>query len=433
MPYPKEIASGESLRFLESSPEFQKFKGTILPKEGMAMPEPKPVQIARRKWIPKSVIAIDGSNITAPLNRQFPVAEAGLVIISAVAIDLNLLRKVPLGEIPRPKVFHEMENPGAFVKGPVPGDCVVHKDTPNDSPVNFFRRTVHEIFANTIPENPETLLDTLRGMEGINPRGNCPAGCDAPFELGKEKCRNCGEKWYEIDALRLHEPFNEAHSSQEAHGRLRNTLEIFVLLNILRFFAKNCPQYFADCLFVLDGPLAIFGAPASILRPVRKELMRLNQKSQEVTGQDIALIGVEKTGILSRHWEQVDFDEEKGPRSRYHNNTIILPDSEYIRKNIKFNKQAYGDDTHFGRFVLYKTNKGKHVVLNTAMLSERSQNFADNDMDCFHRLGDALDVMDELATYLYQDAFIPLVRAHANAAIPLKRGFDIIKNLFEDK
>lgn len=70
-------------------------------------------------------------------------------------------------------------------------------------------------------------------------------------------------------------------------------------------------------------------------------------------------------------------------------------------------------------------------MLNTAMLSKHSQNFLNDDLECFHRLGDALDVMDELATYLYRDGFMPLVRAHANAAIPLRRGTDIMRSLFE--
>lgn len=442
MPYPKETASGESLRWLEKSQAFTDFKGRIVSGENAGALQPRLMSgILRRAWTPKRVIAIDGSNVTAPLNRHFPVAEAGLVSVSAVLINLSLLRNAPPGKIPRPKIFHDMESAVPFVSAPVPGLYVVEKDNPADTDMNFFRRTVHQIFAREIHEEHETLLETLYAI--THPPGkprfasgiSCPIeDCGEKFNMDEEECPRCKEKWYATDALRLHRYFSDASSSGEAHGRLRSALEVIVLLNLLRFFEAHGPEHLADCLFVLDGPLAIFGSPASILRPIKEELLRINAKSLEVNKQDIALIGVEKSGMLYQHWEQLDFDAEKGPRARFDKKTVIAPDSEYIRKNIKFNApgKPHGEDTHFGRFVLYKTNKGEHVVLNTAMLSEHSQKFANNDLACFHRLGDALDVMDELATYLYQDGFMPLIRAHANAAIPLKRGTDIIKNLFRD-
>ena len=444
MPYPKEIASGESLRWLERSPAFNEFKGKILPNETITMPNPERLNISRQNWTPRRVIAIDGSQVTAPLHRHFPVAEAGLVVVSVVSINLNLLRSVPSGEIPHPKIFHDMENVKPFVNEPIPGIHVVEKDKHEDTAVNFFRRTVHQIFAREIQQEHETLLDTLCAITQppipsnppFAPNSDCPTdGCTKKFILGKETCPECGEKWYATDVLRLHEYFSDASSSGEAHGRLRSAIEVIVLLNLLRFFAGKCPKYLADCLFILDGPLAIFGTPASILRPIRDELLRINAIARQVNGRDVALVGIEKSGILYQHWEQLDFNAEEGPRTRFPNSTVITPDSKYIGENIKFSTtgKAHGKDTHFGRFVLYKTNKGEHVVLNTAMLSEHSQNFANNDLDCFHRLGDALDVMDELATYLYQDGFMPLIRAHANAAIPLKRGTDIIRNLFEER
>ena len=40
--------------------------------------------------------------------------------------------------------------------------------------------------------------------------------------------------------------------------------------------------------------------------------------------------------------------------------------------------------------------------------------------------------MDELSTYLYEDGFAPLVRAHAHAAIPLKAGTGLLANIFKD-
>ena len=63
------------------------------------------------------------------------------------------------------------------------------------------------------------------------------------------------------------------------------------------------------------------------------------------------------------------------------------------------------------------------------MTTEASQDFRRCDLACYPRLGDMLNVLDRLATYLHRDGFMPLVRAHAHAAIPLRRGSDIIRSL----
>lgn len=156
--------------------------------------------------------------------------------------------------------------------------------------------------------------------------------------------------------------------------------------------------------------------------------------AKETNGTDLVLFGIQKTGAFVEHWEQIDWDDNKGPRTRFANRSAIVPDSEYIKNNIMPSKAGknFGVDTYFGKTVMYKTNKGEHIVLNTAMLNEKSRDSKSNAPECYPRLGDVLDVMDHMATHLYRDGFLPLVRAHAHAAILLKRGSDIIKTLLEE-
>ena len=47
--------------------------------------------------------------------------------------------------------------------------------------------------------------------------------------------------------------------------------------------------------------------------------------------------------------------------------------------------------------------------------------------------GDALDLIDELGTHLYKDGFAPLARAHLHAAVPLRRGTEILASIFSDR
>jgi hypothetical protein len=126
---------------------------------------------------------------------------------------------------------------------------------------------------------------------------------------------------------------------------------------------------------------------------------------------------------------------ERGPRGRYPRGIAFAPDAAYINRNIVLRPvvaKPHGVDTYFGRKLFYKTSAGAHAVVTTAMINEASEDFQRCDADCYPRLGDMLDVLDHLATHLYRDGFMPLVRAHAHAAIPLRRGADIIRTLFRE-
>ena len=75
---------------------------------------------------------------------------------------------------------------------------------------------------------------------------------------------------------------------------------------------------------------------------------------------------------------------------------------------------------------------GGYVEVNTAMLSDLSGNSESNSTECYPRSGDILDVVDRLPTYIYDDGFLPIVRAQI-ASIPLKRGKDAMESFLEDR
>ena len=441
MPYENERASGDSLIRLENSQALKEFKGTILVKAEDTLVEPPILQVPRRNWYPRRVIAIDGSDLMPRVNNGFPGAEAGLLMTSVVAIKLDQLKSLDANTIPRPSFFRDIETTHTL-EAAMPGIGVVRKGIVDDTPINFFRHKTYDTLASAIANNHETLLETMRAIcknVGFQSRIDCPAvDCEERYKRkDAEYTCHCErrETMFETDILRLHEYFDGVRTGKEALGRLRSVLEILILLNILRFFVEKFPKYLEDCAFVLDGPLAIFGTPASILRPVREELKRLNREARKDNGTDIVVFGVEKTGRFKEHWEQLDWQDGVGPGSRFRDQTVIALDDEYIKNNIvpaDKKGKPFGEDTHFGRAILYKTNKGEHIVIHVAMLNELAGNFRNNSLECYPRLNDILDVTDQLATHIYDGGFMPLVRAHAHAAIPLKRGTDIIKSLLED-
>ncbi|HVM81920.1 MAG TPA: hypothetical protein VMU06_23060, partial [Stellaceae bacterium] len=121
---------------------------------------------------------------------------------------------------------------------------------------------------------------------------------------------------------------------------------------------------------------------------------------------------------------------------RYRPKTVITPDTRYIHRNVVFRPEdakPYGGIVYFGRKILYKTASGAHTVINSAIVNDAGCDFSNITLDVFPRLGDTLDVMDHLSTYLYQDGFMPLVRANAHAAIPLEKGARLLEKIFEGK
>ncbi len=210
-----------------------------------------------------------------------------------------------------------------------------------------------------------------------------------------------------------------------------------MLLNVLRFFLSTprTTRMLPEFAFVIDGPLAAFGQFAAVAPRVRDELCRINSECLRMTGRPLLLFSLIKTGQFVEHFDQLDFDEKSGPGRRYSERTALLPSIDYIHRNIVYRPpgaKEWGKDTYFGRMVLYKNATGQRMVVNTAMTSEAAVDLSNTSISAYPGLPDTLGVVDRLSTYLFEGGFVPIVRAHSHAAIPLKIGGEILKELFDD-
>ena len=439
MPFENEIATGESLLALQKSAALKEFEGVIAVRQDDLPRDPPPiVDVARSDWLPQRVVAIDGSSITYKVRNGFPGAEASLVMLAVVFIDVSKLATIGADEIPSPKVFNEMDR-AHTLDAVLPGANIVRRANDGDSPTRYFRAEVFKALNGRLDQGHESLLETMRAI--IGPRSSvidCPIEeCGRKYILNRGEYA-CGcpraETLFETDAFRFHERFNELAANGEVHGEVRHVLEVLSLVNLLRLFARDdLIHHLANLAFVLDGPLAVFGQPAWLAPYVRSEIIRISDKARKRNGRDVLIMGVEKSGQYVNHFLDLDWSDEGGARTRFAPGTVLIPGSKYVNRNIVFrpaDAKPSGVDTYFGRKVFYKTRNSAHAVLNMAMVNGAGTDFDDASAAAFPRLGDALNVLDHLSTYLYQDGFMPLVRAHAHAAIPLKRGTDIIMGLF---
>ena len=440
MPYLNEFASGESLPGLTTSQSVLDFQGVISVKDANERHEPPmPINPERRQDRITRVIAIDGSIVPSPVRNGYPGAEAALMRIAAVVLDLKAIKNPDPKRTPRPSEIREMEQCDAL-DAVLPGCNVTQRDCPNDSPTRFFRRTIYQTLKGNIEKNHESLLETLTAiLRDRRPQKiACPVeDCENPIisSAGAVACP-CPrrETIYQTDVLGIHERFNENGSNGQVYTLVQQVVEQLALVNILRYCEQaGNPEFIRDTAFIMDGPLAVFGSAAWLHTWIQAEVKRIHCKYTEAGYPGVLLIGIEKTGHFVEHLKQLDWSDQDGPRQVLSNQTAMAPTMAYINQHIVHrppNAADFGRQTYYGRKILYKNRNGQHSVITTPIINEAGVDKNCVSLDVFPRLGETLDIMDELSTYLYEDGFAPLVRAHAHAAIPLKTGAEILHRLF---
>jgi hypothetical protein len=219
-------------------------------------------------------------------------------------------------------------------------------------------------------------------------------------------------------------------SNGEMFGQIMSTLERLLLIHILRSFEKlNWVATLKRVAFFLDGPLAAFSTASWLAKPIIHELQRINKVASEKNGQDLIILGIEKTGTFFNHFEEIDISDT-GEKDIFPRQTALLLFEDYIRKNIIFSEsnKTYGQDTYFGRKFFYKTSNGYRIVPSLAFYNTEQQDIRTANADQFPRLADVMSILDQLVSSRFPHSVIPLISAHAEAAIPLNLG----KKIFED-
>lgn len=162
--------------------------------------------------------------------------------------------------------------------------------------------------------------------------------------------------------------------------------------------------------------------------------MRLNNAVRAATdGQDILMIGIEKTGEFVEHFRQIDTNEE-GQTGQFPKKSLALLTNSYINQNIIFSDSTrfYGRQSYFGRKLFYKTSSGARIVATLPFLSEGHKDLNNADTTQYPRLTDAVQLLDQLVSSRYPNALSPLVAANAEAAIPLNLGKKVLERLAKE-
>lgn len=399
-------------------------------------------ELSLTNYQPDLVLAIDGSYQAAPVRNGFPCAECGYVTVASVLLDLKKAKELEKNEFIDPQKFRETEKCSSF-EAVFPGCNIIVGDETDAK--SSLRRVLYEEMKNChIFDDGESLLDTyevlLQYKIDDNPKGHRPMspidGVNDEMTYGKGvyKCPHTKKDLYSTDALRLHELMNPSSSCGEMYGQIMSAIEKIWLVHILRSFEKNnWLGTLRRVAFVIDGPLAVFSTASWLTNSIKKELKRINEKQKKINGEDMLIIGLEKSGTFFNHFVSMDTNRD-GTTGKFPVQKAFLLTDSYIKQNIVYSsgEKPFGQDTYFGRKFFYKARSGQLLVPVCGCYSDYQFDIETAHRDQFSRLPDIMDLLDHIASSRYPNSVTPLISAHSEAAIPLNLGKKIFESMAND-
>ena len=394
-------------------------------------------------------VAFDGSVASVPILNGFPGAEAGIMTIAMVLIDLAAQRGLSASRPVDPVAYRRSMEAGS-------ADCAFpgfNVTTPQSVDARHaFRRSVRsyletETVMEDSEERQESLLETYRALLALRPqdggsRVRCPygdsCGQDPPGEFPIDSDGSCicadGREVLDIDALRLGESFRTEAPSFQAFGELMQVTERLALLNTIRKLVQPeaAGAITEVAAFFVDGPLAVHGHPAWLSQVIRQELRRLNQLCRDAGGRDLLILGIEKSGNFVDFLRRITVEMPHG-RSLIRPGQALLIDNGFIRRNIVPGQKPYGLDTYFGRKLFYVNRAGAPLVVNVASYTDEHSDLSTAHADQFPRLRSICALLDETYSARYEGGVGPLIAAHAEASIPLRLGQRILGEMLRSR
>jgi hypothetical protein len=445
MGFEGEFASYEPLRRLRESEKVQALEKRLKKRQkeedadNFERAITKKADLSESTVQPDLVLAIDGSHLEAMVENGFPCAEIGYVTVASVLLDLKKISELGKEEFIDPIKFRDTEK-ASTIESVFPG-CNIVLDNEKNAKASLRRALFEELKSNTVFSECETLLDTYEYLFKIkrthfNER-NLPKSPiedhedkDMTYGYGEYTCPHSGEALFSTDALRLHSLMNDGSSNGEMYGQIMATFEKLWLIHILRSFEqKSWLSTLRRVAFIMDGALAVFSTSSWLTKVISYEIRRINELQKQINGQDLLIMGIEKTGTFVNHFESID-TTKNGTQDKFPKQSALLLNDSYIKKNIIFSNsnKLYGQDTYFGRKFFYKTELGQRIVSTVATYDKNQENLVTANLHQFPRLADVMNLLDKLFSSRYPNAISPLVSAHAEAAIP----FNLGKQIFEE-
>ena len=378
-----------------------------------------------------SALAIDGSYVVERVRDGLPSVLYGFAQAAAAYVDLGVLETQKAERFVDPYEIARAVNT-ALVTLDLPVAGAYTREGVDIS--TSWREAIDQLFrAKRIEVNRlnQTLLELLFLVHGKpgQPATNVPVNCptddcnkDVPVPPAGVECDACATWLFPTDVLRIHEEVSEEASNQSALGRLMSVVELLVLVGLTTLLWEQSRQeLLPTTLFIVDGPLAVYGPPAKL----RGRALDFFQAMVQTTPGDGPFVcGLEKSGGM------VDYARQLARHDVLEPGDLLVCDEDIIaRVTNATNARAYGKETYWGRKFIYRALDGRVVVPTVVPPTGAPYDVTggqSNPKD-YPTLPAILDVIDRTGSSMYVDGIIPVAAAHGKAAFPIGVGTDVLR------
>jgi hypothetical protein len=378
-----------------------------------------------------AALAIDGSYVVERIRDGLPSVLYGFAQTAAAFVDLNVMETQRAEQFVDPYEIERAVNTALVtldlpVAGAYTREGVDIATSWRESINHLFR--IKKIEVNRLDESLLDLLFLIHGRPGAAAKTvpvNCPTpDCnkDVPVAPEGRDCDACGVWLFPTDVLRIHEEVGEEGANQSALGRLMSVVELLVLVGLATLlWEQSRHQLLPTTLFIVDGPLAMYGPPAKLRG---RALNYFQLMDADTPGLAPYICGLEKTGAM------VDFGRQLARHDVLEPGQLMVCDEEILgRVTNASNARGYGKETYWGRKFIYRALDGR-IVVPTVMPSTGDPYDANGgkpDPRDYPTLPAILDVIDRTGSSMYVDGIIPVAAAHGKAAFPIGVGTDVLR------
>lgn len=388
--------------------------------------------------LPRYVVASDASKSDAPISDKLPSTQIGFLKVSHVLIDMAKYAGLidPDNRFVDPFRVAEMHRSASPITFTMPGSNIRYQGINNVR--DGFRRALFDqlMIDRSETGNGEVLARVLLKLNDGSltlPKCSCCSASPGPsFTSGdlQGSCGSCGADAYVTDFLRLHEGISDFGDNTSAMTRMMNAMEHLMLAGFILQVFEVQPQALADIVFVIDGPLALFGEPAKLHPRLQKLIFRVNRHLEDLGRQPMLVLGLQKMGGVMDHARLLE---------RFLPNGVLrVIDDDYRNSYITGGDSPsanFGNETYYGQDFLFKTERGR--MFNFAIpypfedkaFGGGGKHFAGAKVDLanYGRLIErACDFIRHFEMDLYDNALVPVALAHRHASISLVPGGKVL-------
>lgn len=443
MPYKGESASKGGHSDLVRNPDVKAFLEDCV---FMRQPSDKEGEEIAKSYIeaptsgslPDMVVASDASPYSDPIDGKFPSTQVGYVKASLVLIKMTEFNDLtpPGSRFVDPFKLAALHRNADSYSFSLPGSNIRYKGA--KSVQDGFRRAMWDQLSDTrtrFSTNDEfTVRGTLLALAGGTATVLLCPSCGKEHASGKkvpkftfvkgsevQTCPDCKAEVYLTDTLRIHEQITDFGDCTSAITRFMNAVEQLLVATFVRMLAYYQPKALANMAFILDGPLAVFGQPASLSFSLVTFYHGI--------GQTLAAKGLTPPIILGLQKEGQVMEHARSLKRFLGKNTYRIVDDAYRDKYINsVNNDNFGTETYFGQDFILRTEKGDVFVVGIpypAPVKSGTKAFAQLKADVAKygdSIGRAFDVIRHFELDLYGSAVIPVALAHRHASISITPG-----------